>query len=179
VGDIGQPPPRQWRTGAWESLVAAETASHFPRQQLANLGSVYQLLARMEGLAQSNLVAWNDLYPMIGPGRRLDTGSEAELRKAVSFARAVNRNYASLSITLIFRTQAMGLPFSTDDLQQIAAAKRAPLTAMRPDAANPDSTSAICSPIGAVPPRYGQSQFGLTPALAEKTVKTLPDFGAP
>lgn len=40
VGDIGQPPPRQWRSGAWESLVAAETATHFPRQQLSDLASL-------------------------------------------------------------------------------------------------------------------------------------------
>jgi len=177
VGEIGQPPPRQWRTGAWESVVAAETATHFPRQQLAALGSLYQLVARMEGLTQFNLQAWSELYPMVGPGRRLDPASEAELRKALSFARAVNRNYASLATTLVVRTHALGLPFSNDDLKQIADAKRQSLTVLRPNATQPDTTSALCGPIGAVPPRYGQSQFSLTPALSDQAMKNFPDFG--
>jgi len=176
VGEIGQPPARQWRSGAWQSLVAAETATHFPRPQLAALGSLYQLVARMEGMAQLNLQAWSELYPMIGPGRRLDPASEADLRKALSMARAVNRNYASLAITMVTRTPALGLPFSGDDLKQIEDARRQPLTELRPQA---DTTSAVCGPMGAVPPRYGQSQFTLTPALSDQTMKTLPDFGAP
>ncbi len=179
VGDIGQPPPRMWRSGAWESVVAAETATHFPRQQLADLGSLYQLVERMEALALSNLQAWSDLCPMVGPGRRLDPASEADLRKALSFSRATNRNYASLAITLAIRTRALGLPFSDDDLKQIADAKRRALTAKLPDRAIPDSTSAICGPVGAVPPRYGQSQFSLIPALSDQAVKNLLDFGAP
>ena len=181
VGEIGQPPPRQWRNGAWESVVAAETATHFPRQQLADLGSLYELVARMEGLAQFNLQAWSELYPMIGPGRRLDPASEADLRKALSMARAVNRNYATLAITMVIRTRPLGLPFSSSDLKLIADAKLVPLTAMRPNGGVgiPDVTSAICGPMGAVPPRYGQAQFVLTPAISDQTVKTLPDFGAP
>jgi hypothetical protein len=37
----------------------------------------------------------------------------------------------------------------------------------------------MCGPVGAVPPRYGQSQLPLVPAISDQTVKTLPDFGAP
>jgi hypothetical protein len=78
------------------------------------------------------------------------------------------------------RTQALGLPFSSADLQQIADAKRLSLTTVKlGGVANPDATSALCGPVGAVPARYGQSQFSLTPALSDQAVKTLPDFGAP
>jgi len=180
VGDIGQPPPRQWRSGSWESVVAAETATHFPRQELAQLADLYQLVARMEGMTQFNFQAWSELYAMIGPGRRLDPASEADLRKALSLARATNRSYASQAITLVFRTQALRLPFSGSDLQLIADAKRRSLTEKNPNAPSlPDSTSALCGPVGAVPARYGQSQFSLIPALSDQAVKALPDFGAP
>ncbi len=179
VGEIGQPPPRQWRSGAWESVVAAETATHFPRQQLANLASLYQLVERMEGLTQLSVQAWNELYAIVGPGRRLDPASEAELRRALSLTRAINRNYASLSSTLVVRAQALGLPYSRDDLKLIADAKNWSLTEALPGAPSPDATSAICGPVGAVPPRYGQSYFPLIPALSDQAVKTLPDFSAP
>jgi hypothetical protein len=180
VGEIGQPPPRQWRSGAWESVVAAETAAHFPRQQLADLGSLYQLIALMEGNTQSEAQAWSSLHVMVGPGRRFDPASEADLRRALSIARGLNRTYASMSITLFYRTQPMKLPFSSSDLKLIADAKGTSLTALRANLpANPDSTSAICGPIGAAPPRYGQSQFPLIPGLSERAVKNMPDFGAP
>jgi hypothetical protein len=178
VGEIGQPPPRQWRSGAWESVVAAETATHFPRQQLSELGSLYQLVERMEGLTQLDLQTWNGLYPMIGPGRSLDSASEAELRKALSLARAISRAYASQAITLIVRTQALGLPFSADDLKQIANAKQRSMVTPN-SRALPNPISAICGPIGAVPPRYGQAQLAVVPALSDQALKTMLDFSAP
>jgi len=175
VGDIGQPPPRQWRSGSWESVVAAETATHFPRQELAQLADLYQLVVRMEGLTQLDLQAWNDIYPMIGPGRRLDPASEAELRKALSLARATSRSYASQAITLTVRAQALGLPFSADDLKQIANAKQRSMVTPN-SRALPNPISAICGPVGAVPPRYGQAQLAVIPGLADQALKTLPDF---
>jgi hypothetical protein len=180
VGEIGQPPPRLWRSGAWESVVAAETAAHFPRQQLADLGSLYQLVSYMQGNTQLEMQAWSNLHIMVGPGRRLDPASEADLRRALSLARGTSRAYTSQAITLLARTQAMKLPFGNGDLKLIAEAKNVSLTAMRADsAAIPDITAAICRPMGAVPPRYGQAQFSLIPGLSDKALKTLPDFGAP
>ena len=79
---------------------------------------------------------------MVGPGRRLDPASEADLRKALGLARAVSRNYASMALTTIDCTQAEGLPFSTADLKLIAEAQRRTLTALRPTSiGNPDAIS--------------------------------------
>ena len=176
VGDIGQPPSRQWRSGAWQSVVAAETATHFPRQQLAGLADLYQLVARMEGLTQLSFQAWNELYAMVGPGRRLDSTSEADLRKALSLARATDRTFASQSITLIVRMQALGLPFGADELKQIADARRSKATLN--SRALPNPISPICGPIGAVPPRYGQAYLAVVPALSDQALKSLPDFAS-
>jgi len=178
VGDIGQPPPRQWRSGAWESLVAAETATHFPRQQLSDLASLYQLVERMENYSQLSLQSWSYLYAMVGPGRQLDAASGADLRKALSLARATSRTYASMGMTLILRSRTLRLSFSGEDLKHIADARTGPLAAL-PSAAGFGPISALCDPLGAVPPRYGQSQFPLVPAFSDQALKTLPDFGAP
>jgi hypothetical protein len=115
---------------------------------------------------------------MVGSGRRLDPVSEADLRKALSLARATTRTYASLATTLVLRIQPLGLPFSDNDLKLIADAKRLSLMSTLPGAGVPDALSPLCGPLGAVPPRYGQSQFALVPALSDQVVKTLPDFGA-
>lgn len=179
VGEIGQPPPRLWRSGAWESVVAAQTAAHFPRQQLAELGSLYQLVSYMQSNNQLELQAWSSLHIMSGPGRRLDSASEADLRRALSLARGTSRAYTSQAITLLARTEAMKLPFSSGDLKLIADAKNVSLTAPTNAPAIPDLTSAICGQIGAVPPRYGQSPFPLIPKLSNKALKNLSDFGAP
>jgi hypothetical protein len=179
VGEIGQPPVRLWRSGAWESVVAAETAAHFPRQQLADLGSLYQLVLYMQSNTQLELQAWSSLHLMVGPGRRLDPASEADLRRALSLARATGRAYTSQAITLLARTQAIKLPFSGGDLKLVAEAKTVSLTTRTNAPAIPDLTSAICGPMGAAPPRYGQSQFPLIPELSNRALKTLPDFGAP
>lgn len=178
VGEIGQPPPRTWRNGAWQSLVAADTATHFPPQQLAEMASLYQLVARMEDMTLIDLQAWNDIYPMIGPGRRLDPASEAELRKALSLARATSRAYASQAITLIGRTRALGLPFSASDLQLIANAQRLSM-AVPFGPALPNPIAATCGPLGPVPPRYGQADLAVVPALAGEALKSLPDFRTP
>jgi len=41
VGDIGMMPLRQWTSGAWDGVIASQTATHFPRQQLADLALIY------------------------------------------------------------------------------------------------------------------------------------------
>ena len=48
VGDIGRPPRGTWPSGAWESVVASQTATHFLRQPLANIAEAYKLTERVE-----------------------------------------------------------------------------------------------------------------------------------
>ncbi|MBV9550213.1 MAG: hypothetical protein JO256_11130, partial [Alphaproteobacteria bacterium] len=72
VGDIGTPPRGYWEGGAWESLVASQTATHFPRQELASLSHVYKEIQRQDEVSSMEITDWNTLYAMVGPGRRLD-----------------------------------------------------------------------------------------------------------
>ncbi len=62
VGDIGLPPRGYWYSGNWESVVASQTATHFPREQLANLARVYKSVERAESFNIMEREAWSSLY---------------------------------------------------------------------------------------------------------------------
>jgi hypothetical protein len=186
VGIIGQAPAMLWPTGAWESVVASQTATHFPREQLTGLARVYKSVARAESFNVMEREAWSSLYAMVGPGRSLDPASEAELRRALSQARLANRMLMTSASSLMEGAKGQDLPYSREDLESIAAAKRTPLTGdkTRMWAGNVTvrdrvvvGLSLICDPIGPVPPRYGQSQNTYYQSRYDDYVRAVPDFG--
>lgn len=181
LGIIGQAPALLWPTGAWESVVASQTATHFPREQLANLARLYKQVERAESFNVAERQAWSTLYTMVGPGRRLDPSAEAQLRQALSVARLSNRMLLTSVAGLMAAAQEANLSFSQDDLDAIATAKRA-AAGMSTEITGAGqvgiSLALICGPIGPVPPRYGQSQnnfYSLT--RYGEILKAVPDFG--
>ena len=181
VGYIGQSPRHQWRSGAWESVVASQTAIHFPRQEFADLGALYKVVDRLNEYAVPDTLGWADLYPMVGPGRKLDGPSEAALRTAISRQRNTGRIMAAVAMNLVNQAHAMNLPFTKADLDLIDAAKKQPIDqAMRTlyPASSPASTMSICEPIGRVPANYGEAPVQDGPAAIAAAAKSLPDFGA-
>lgn len=182
VGDISMPPRGYWPSGAWESVVASQAATHFPRQQLADITLTYKIVAKLEEYTADEFAAWNTLYAMTGPGRRLDPSSEARLREALSHARSVNRLVAIMSDQLAVRVNTLGLPLSAGDLALIAQGKQAPLLASRTLLAGGGvAFGAICAPLGKAPPGYGQGYYAEAAPQIDDAVKNLPDFskGAP
>jgi len=177
VGYIGQPPRFMWRSGAWDSVVASQTATHFPRDQLANLPGLYKIIQRSETYYNMEFEAWSDLYAMVGPGRRLDPGSEAELRKALGRARNTNRSMAVVATFLVSQAQAIDLPFSQADFGAISAAEKRSLAGEKPTVRDVANMSGICDPIGPVPPDYGEAQIQASATLTEGFSKALHDFG--
>ena len=178
LGIIAMPPRAPWPTGAWKSVVASQTATHFRRQQLAEIAAVYETIQRLDDFSPREIEVWSHLSAMTGPGRRLDSDSEVELRNALSYARSLNRFYAALGMQLADRIKNLRLPFSQGDLERIAAARRPPASAPMPD---------ICQPIGAATPLYGQAaptNFALSNGLQLKwdgtgtneAVNAIPDF---
>jgi hypothetical protein len=161
--------------GAWESVVASQTATHFPRQQLADISHIYKGIEKIEQLYTWEMDDWRGLYAIVGPGRRLDPASEAELRKRLSNARASNRFTTSLSGLIISEIKSLNLSFTPGDRSDIANATHVPL--MGADTLDRrNSTSTICRPIGAVPATYGQAPFSYLPPMAGGMVKAIPDF---
>jgi hypothetical protein len=53
VGDIGMMPLRQWTSGGWDGVMASQTVTHFPRQQLAGLAIIYGFVRKADAFALS------------------------------------------------------------------------------------------------------------------------------
>jgi predicted nucleic acid-binding protein len=166
-----------WRHAVWESVVASQAAAHFSRQELANLADVYNLVQRGEAISGAELDAWSDLSTMVGPGRRLDPASEAELRRALSRARTYNRTLTAISSILMAQARGLKLPFSTSDLGLIDANRR---TSLSQDAATPSNPYPmnLCGPIGAAAAHYGQSTLGTLPKFLDGSGKQLEGYTA-
>jgi hypothetical protein len=177
VGAIGSPPRHQWRSGAWDSVVASQAASHFAPEQLAALTSLYKNVQRAEINSTRELDAWADINTMVGPGRPLASVSEADLRKALSRARDTSGIVASDAAFVVMSAAQINLPFSPAERAELARIKKRPLTGVVPrwDEANA-TTSAICGPLGTVPAGYGeQARKGV--ARSEEAAKALADVG--
>jgi hypothetical protein len=179
VGLIGLPPLRQWNSGAWDSVVASQVASHFSRQELTHLASSYNFVQLADGFHRSEVDAWSGLSAMIGPGRRLDPASEAELRKALGLARTYNRSLEGLSYQILLSSKAQNLPYSQSELEAIAVMRDEPLTADKITTQNSTPNSLICGPIGAVPAQYGQSAEPSPPSRMADGMKLLPSAVTP
>lgn len=181
IGYIGQPPRHMWRSGSWDSVVASQTATHFPPQQLAQLGAIYKVVQRLEDHAIPDSQAWSELYAMVGPGRRLDPASEAALRNALGRARNDGRVAATLAMFLVTQAQTMDLPFTKTEREQIAAARTQNLSqpAKGLEEVTPVSPTQICGPIGPVPTGYGEAPAKDSTVIVGAAAKSLPDFGAP
>jgi hypothetical protein len=178
VGAIGIPPRRAWINGAWESLMASQTAAHFPRAELASLAGTYYLLERLVTYSPMELEAWGSLGAMVGPGRRLDHASDAELRKALSTARTHSRTMTNLAFQMVIMLKAQNLPYSQSDLDGITATLKESLTGGIVTARSSSPMFTMCQPIGAVPPRYGQTPL-LAQNLETEGSKNLPIAAEP
>lgn len=178
VGDIAMPVRGYWPNGSWESVVASQTATHFPRQQLAKITFAYQQIARLEEFSVEEIAAWDALYAIVGPGRRLDPASEARMREALSHARSINRLMAVIGNQMAVQVSTIGLTFSPDNLAEIAQAKREPFFAPRSILNGGEPIGAICAPLGNAPSVYGQGFYDKAAPLLNDAVKSLPDFGS-
>jgi hypothetical protein len=181
VGEVGRSTLRLWRTGTWDSMVASQVVTHFPRQQLVDLAGIYSLV-RSE-IDTPDLEAWTDLNAISGPGRRLDPASEADLRRALGRARALARSRASIASLMLERVETEPLPFTPQDIELIAILRHEALNSDKP---GPSPAAAkllrggfrICLPIGPAPAHYGQVPAGTAPLLTDERLKALPDYGA-
>ena len=174
LGDIAMPPRNIWPTGAWESVVASQTATHFPRQLLTNIATAYKSIERIQVNSDHEIEAWTGLYSMVGPGRRLDAAAEADLRKAISQARTAGNLVDSVSLSLVANTVKVDLPFEQEDQTSFAAVQFATTKA---------GQTSICKPIGTAPASYGHG-FGtasVNPTRIDAAMKSLRDVtkGAP
>ena len=146
LGSIGNPPWRTWDSGVWESAVAAQTASHFPRDDAVGIASFYSFVAILRDNTSRELDAWTRLFELVGPGRTINPEEVARLNAAIGEARMMHRLMSLAAIRAEQTASINGLPHD------------APSTNKYTD--RPITDLPICKPIStAVPTAYGQAPF--------------------
>ena len=148
---IGQPHDRNWPDDVWQTTMASDTATHFPPDQLNELGRIYSSVKKLRESNQDEQLAWANLSTMVGPGRRLDPASDAALRAALSQARYYNRIIALSGGQMARAVDRLGLPYGPDVQGSVDRALHHNLR-----------DQPLCKPLaGAVPAQYGQAQLDI------------------
>lgn len=162
IGDIGMPQPRVWLDSTWQTTMAGQTASHFPRRELNLFGIVYAFVADVREQARRELVTWADLYTMVGPGRPIAAGEIEALRRDVSQARLLNRTMTFESTRVGQYADAAGIRYDAETVRGYADA--------------PANEFMVCKPLGAVvPAHYGAAPLDGALEAVRKRAVVLPD----
>jgi hypothetical protein len=168
VGDLGDFSNNVWSTGEWDSLMASQTASHFSHDELAGISYIYVNIERANARTLQELEAMTGLSTIVGPGRRLDPASEAQLSQARWLNRGIVR--ASSNIWTVAIEQKM--VFSRDDARLIAEALQKPLFPVtRSRSRIISGCPTISKPMAA---SYGQAEWGFVLPDAQDMLKHPP-----
>ncbi|MGQ0558345.1 MAG: hypothetical protein ACT4OE_01980 [Sphingosinicella sp.] len=161
LGDIGRPMNYAWQRGVWDSQVAAQTSAHYPSMEAAGIARLHRRFAIQADNEAAQSQTWATLQMLSGPGRPLDSGSEAALWSALAEARAIN---ARIARDIRFTRQILGRALG-DDYPRFADARR-PL--MGP--------LSLCEPIGRqVPSTYGSPLESTSQAAGRELVRSGPE----
>jgi hypothetical protein len=113
-------PFRSWPSGVWNSVLNSQVASHFPREQLAELGSIYQTIQQANADNSLEFATWASLSGMFGPGRRFDPALDTALHAALTHARVYNFSMTIIGGQIAKDAQALDLPYTEADRKRIA-----------------------------------------------------------
>jgi len=145
VGLIGRPLYRTWVSSAWQTTMAGQTASHFSRHELNQLGYIYDFVERASKGSDQEMQAWIDLQSISGPGRPISTGEAADLIRDIQRARAWDSYISIVSLLMRRLTAQVPLPYNQQTIKE---------------SSNGAKTSDYCVPIGKdIPAEYGRSSF--------------------
>ena len=111
LGEIGNPPFRTWSTGVWDSTISADIASHMDRELLDNLSGAYEFVHIFTRETQAEMVAWTDLYAIVGPGRPLAPGEVTALRASLTRARMAHHTMIIAAVRIRQIADAFDLPY--------------------------------------------------------------------
>jgi hypothetical protein len=144
VGEFGSPPRRLWASGVWNGVVASQTATHFPGQELAVLATAYQLVESRQRISGRRGLRLGSVehHGGAGPpaGCRLGSRS-AQGDKSGSLSKP---HACGDCVCVIYRANALALPFSKSDRDAITAIQSQTLTSdkVSPWCLGPSSWSA-------------------------------------
>ena len=159
VGMIGKPLSRTWVTSAWQTTVAGQTASHFSRHELNQLGYIYDYVERASQGSDQEVLAWTDLQSISGPGRPISSDEVSRLLRDVERARSWDIYVTVISAYMRQLTEQVSLPY---DRQTIRESSWQP------------TSSKYCDPIGTVvPDQYGHSSLEDQASIARRAPITI------
>jgi hypothetical protein len=150
------PPYFSWGTGAWNSALSAQSASHFPPQQLRGYSRYFQILGRIEGAEPQEESAWTTLFELAGPGRTFDAEDARVYRKAIGQARQLNGLISGFGVRARQAVDAYHLAFDNKIFSQRVSLVGA-------------SKMACGSPTGTPPISYGAAPAANFANLARAT----------
>lgn len=136
------PPFTTWGNGVWSSAVSAQTASHFPADELRRYGRFYSLLAVIAAAEPQEEAVWTTLFELAGPGRPFDAEDARTYRRAIGQARQSNALISGFSVRERQLVDARHLQFD----HKVFAERTAPLKGQ---------TFECGEPTGVPPATYG------------------------
>ena len=109
VGYLGSPPGRAWYPASWDSLVATGTSTHLPRKELLSFSAIAQDARTMQDEVKQELLDWSAIYAVVGPGRTLEPGEAAGIRRSVQEALFHLNDIRLAAAQIEFRVRQSGL----------------------------------------------------------------------
>ena len=155
---MGGPPYRTWLTNVWTTTSGGQTASHFSRYELSQLGNFYEFVRHAGEDSRTELTDWTALRSIEGPGRPMSGDEGAALLRTIEEARSLNRL----------------IEISGQRMREVVARAHLPYDRTTVDSYRDGriGKSWVCRPLPVTPVRaYGSSPF---PPLATDLSKTDP-----
>ena len=117
LGQTGAPPYRTWVHGTWDTSRQGQTASHFSRVELTNLGAIYEFVDNLDRVVVPEQGAWAEIATVSGPGRSIQPAEVVQLRNAVNQARVLNRLTAVAAIRLRQVADDAHIPYDAETVK--------------------------------------------------------------
>lgn len=127
VEPIGRTNPEVGRPLAdaiWESERASQTLTHFPRDELAKLSTVYASLVSLRRWEAQELNAYSNIAVIEGDPRRLGAEDLALLRQNIEMAETMNGYTAVVGARQLAQFEALGIQLPSADPSRVADACR-------------------------------------------------------
>ena len=159
VGPIGKPLNRTWVDSAWQTTISGQTASHFSRHELNQLGYIYDYVGRARRGSEEELLAWTDLQSISGPGRPVSSDEVSRLIRDVERARTWDTYVGIASGYMRQQTGQVALPYDQGTIEESSWQVTSPR---------------FCDPVGTdIPPEYGHSSVEGAAKLARRQPFTI------
>ena len=86
LGHFGAPAARGWQLSSWPSTISAQIATHFPRAEMLAISNLQTSGVLADQTNAREMDDWAALYSVVGPGRPLEAGEAAVLRRLLADA---------------------------------------------------------------------------------------------